>query len=574
MKKTHRNRPRVLAFACALLAGIGLGHATLRAATAATLHAEMGAGINYGQYYETDRSNIAKLPIDALKFTTIRQHGFKHVRIPVSWGLRLEWKGADARARVHRDFMDSVKMSVDRALDAGLIVILNTHHEDWFQKYYTLENNARIRLTNGKFEIASPSQGGRLALHVYEDIWHHIAERFRGHERYERLIFEGLNEPRIAENSTLGDFTNSQVNILNQQIFGIVQTYPNQGNRRVYMMTVNNANNAMSFKHLTLPEYLNWPDDQVRDQLMVTIHYYHSQDWTHAEIADKPNWGTEKDYGQLIERFKWITPDLPDKFTPASSKLVGVKVNIGEFGIRHQRPNGAGASNRNLSSVLEWYRVVAAAAKHHGHSYTVWCDNGWFRVFNRNDGTGGSFNWGDSYQSEIWKMVTLHENRWRLKSALNSSWNLASSGLTWSPWVLKNASGIDQFQQFQFQVDPGIKLTEVRDKLRYPALRNFGAGKFLDVENEGSPGDGNAIRNRDGVLDSALDHYVALEHGPEGGGRYSLTIPLPAPLYHDMPGARRVIRVPENAGPGTAATLWRFSATNATGQRWRLEQVR
>lgn len=568
---------RVRALARVLFAGLVAvsSFSAVRAALAADLHEEMGVGINYGQYFENkaQRTNKTLAPIPQAKFATIRAHGFKHVRLPVCWGWRIQpWPVTGVPIQIDDTFMANVKLSVDRALAEGLIVVLNTHHEDWFQRYFSMEGNASIRLNSAgtTYYAASASQGGRPALEIYKDIWRDIVANFDGDPKYENVIFEGLNEPRMATNSDIGDFDATEVNAVNQAVFNVLQDNLNQDKRRVYMMTVNDANNSKSFQYLTIPTRSGWGPATVRDQLIVTIHYYHNQDWTHAPSAAKSTWGTILDYDELLERLDEITPNDPEKFTPTRGDLVGVKVNIGEFGILHYYDNTA--SNRNPGDVLEWYRVVAAAAKKRGHTYTVWDDNGWFRMFNRNDGPGGSFDWGDTYVSEIWKMATLHENDWRLVSGAGVSWNLGTVAGDWSPWELKTASASDTYQRFQFQVDPGQKLG-ARDELRYPALRNIGGdGRFLDVENESAPGNGNAIRNRGGSLDAAFDHYVAPDY--EGGGEFALAIPLPGPLYHGTSGTRRVIDLAAGAAAGTDAVLWQFR-TDATKsrQRWVLEQV-
>ena len=575
-----RLHSRVLALACALPLATLFAPSPLRAALASTLHDAMGVGINYGAHFEDDKTNEFTSPIPQAKFATIRQHGFKHVRLPVAWGLRLQlpWAGANTPVQVHDTFMANVKLSVDRALAEGLIVIINTHHEDWFQRYYSKENNARIRLNTAgtDYYTATEAGGGRPAMEIYKDIWREIVATFDGDPKYENVIFEGLNEPRLNDASNLGDFSNAEVNTVNQTVFNLLQDNLNGSARRVYMMTVNDANNARSFKHLTIPTRGGWTAADVKAQLIVTIHYYHTYDWTHAETADPATWGTATEYDEMIDRFDDITPDSAAKFANGSTALVDVKVNIGEFGVRHRKNDPANgenkiATNRDPGDVLEWYRAVAAAAERRGMTYTVWDDKGWFRVFNRDSGSGGSFDWGTTYESEIWKMVTLYKNTWRLTSGLNAGWNLASSSATgWAPWELKAVSTTDTLQRFNFQVDPGAKLG-ARDELRYPALRNVGAGKFLDAANDGTPGNGNALRSRDDVLDSALDHYVSSDY--QGNGAFSLAIPLPATLYLGSGGTTRVIDLPDPAALGTDAVLWQFETTGANSQRWILDQV-
>lgn len=146
--------------------------------TAKELVKNLGTGINLGNTLDcngvswidnpkpTDYETAWGNPVTTkAMLTEIRKSGFKTVRIPVTWGDHM-----DAKGKVYKAWMDRVQQVVDYAYDQGLYVILNTHHENWWD----WDNPKNFNDT-------------------METLWRQIAERFKDYD--ERLIFESLNEP-------------------------------------------------------------------------------------------------------------------------------------------------------------------------------------------------------------------------------------------------------------------------------------------------------------------------------------------------------------------------------------------
>ena len=66
-------------------------------------------------------------------FESVKQQGFDWVRIPVHWGART---GGSSPWSIDGGFMGEVKETVGWALDQGLTVLINAHHEDWLDSNY------------------------------------------------------------------------------------------------------------------------------------------------------------------------------------------------------------------------------------------------------------------------------------------------------------------------------------------------------------------------------------------------------------------------------------------------------
>ncbi len=580
--------------AALLLAGLGAFVAKLDAWTSHQLHDMMGRGINYGQYYDNQgqrhNSTLGAIPLE--HFEAIRAAGFSHVRLPVTWGYRMYFpSGSSGSPAVKSAFLASVKASVDNALDAGLVVILNSHHERWFQYYWAAKGDQQdIRLRESGTEPHSGSKpwdyvptarasGGRKASEIYQALYAQLAQTFNT-PKYDKLIFEGLNEPRkqvedkdgsggLIDAFPLNQTGHGRVNTVNAMLFAVVQDnyQTSHGARRTYLMTVNDMNNAYSFRHLTMPEYGGWNIEQRRNRLMITLHYYHSMPWTHDESPHQNTWGSggnaEADYDQLRARLDMIVSTNPSNFNQANSPLVGVPVNIGEFGVAHRQ-----RTTRNTDDVLEWYRAVSAAALERNLSATVWCDNGWFRVFNQTNGTFTHPGEPD-YVNEIWKQVTLFENRWRLVSKANSSHRLAvDANADFTKWYLR-AAATGNSQIFTFEVDPAARLS-ANDRIKYFALRSENGapnGRYIDLANNSSAS-GTQVQSSTASLDTVLDHYVFL--GFENGtGSFRVVTRLNQQEYPETTANDMVVAAP--GGLNTIAVLNARAGNN--NQRWVLEKA-
>lgn len=154
-----------------------------------TLDATGGEGVES----ETSWGNpvTTKPMIDAVALA-----GFNVIRIPVSWGTHM-----DEDYVVDTAWMDRVQEVVDYGIDNGMFVILNTHHEEWYMpKEEFVEENLK-----------------QLAA-----LWEQIAERFKGYG--EKLIFEGVNEPRLRGEGREWTGTKAAREIVNQYAETFVKT--------------------------------------------------------------------------------------------------------------------------------------------------------------------------------------------------------------------------------------------------------------------------------------------------------------------------------------------------------------
>lgn len=110
-------------------------------------------------------------------FTALKNAGFNAIRVPVRW-----YRHADKDMNINKEWMARVKEIVDYAVSQDMYVILNSHHDNWYDRLPVGYNEKDI---NTKFE----------------NMWTQIATYFKNYD--EHLIFAGANEIiRLNANGT------------------------------------------------------------------------------------------------------------------------------------------------------------------------------------------------------------------------------------------------------------------------------------------------------------------------------------------------------------------------------------
>jgi aryl-phospho-beta-D-glucosidase BglC (GH1 family) len=179
-------------------------HTPFRNINAATLVGEIGIGWNLGNTLDAHLSENPSAPLASRPashqnynnpaavetiwqggranrttqelITAVKNAGFNAIRIPVTW---YKATGGAPGYTIDPRWMNHVQTIVDMAVREDMYIILNTHHEEY------LLRDSWTNITQGEQIITA--------------LWTQIADRF-GHYN-EKLIFEGLNEPRQRTNA-------------------------------------------------------------------------------------------------------------------------------------------------------------------------------------------------------------------------------------------------------------------------------------------------------------------------------------------------------------------------------------
>ncbi|GFN32992.1 CIA30 family protein [Paenibacillus xylaniclasticus] len=208
-------------------------------------------------------------------------------------------------------------------------------------------------------------EGYEANIARFESIWQQIAQRFQN--KSNDLIFELLNEPH-------GNMTDNQVNDMNHRLISLIR---NTNPDRAIIIGAGGWNSWRSLVYS-----MQIPNDP---NLIATFHYYDPYAFTHE--LNGP-WGTEADQLEIRKAFAEVK---------AWSDKNQIPVYLGEYGARVEN---------DRTSRLTYYDFMSDLAARSGFPSAVWDDEGWFKVYDRNNRTfdaeivynimnEGPFSWPD-----------------------------------------------------------------------------------------------------------------------------------------------------------------------------------
>jgi len=263
----------------------------------------------------------------------VKDAGFNAIRIPVSWA-----KAANRNYVIRDAWMNRVKQVVNYAVSNDMYIIINTHHDEGIFKFHDRE------MAESRRALAA--------------IWKQIADNFKNYD--EKLIFEGLNEPRTkgspAEwNGGTAEERNN-LNILNQLFVDTVRASGGNNLMRVLMVSTYAASSlAAPMNALTIPSD---PQNSV-NKIIVSIHAYEPYNFALNENSPVNTWSVSRTSDTMP-----ITERIDRAYDLFISK--GIPVIMGEFGA---------VNKNNEEARAEWAEFYTSYAKSRGVK-CFWWDNG------------------------------------------------------------------------------------------------------------------------------------------------------------------------------------------------------
>ena len=289
-------------------------------------------------------------------FEGVAKAGFKSVRIPVSW---LKMIGEAPDYTIDETWMNRVYEVVNWAHEAGLYVIVNTHHDE----------NHGVSNDYQWLDIKNASTNEELNASIKAEIkavWTQIANKFN--DCGDWLIMEGFNELNDGGwgwSSAFRADPAKQCNILNEwnQVF-VDAVRATGGNNATRWLGCPTYAASPSFE-----EYWTMPADPA-GKIMLSVHFYDPSDytigsaqysdWGHTGASGKKASGGDEDHVQEVFGnlyAKYVAKDIP--------------VYLGEFGCSMR----AKSNTRAWAFFLYYMEYVMKAAKTYGMPCFLW-DNG------------------------------------------------------------------------------------------------------------------------------------------------------------------------------------------------------
>ena len=331
---------------------------------ASAIFKDIVAGWNLGNTLESDGADETAwgnpMTTQAM-IAGVKAQGFNAIRIPVRWFRENELETLEIDpAKLAR-----VKEVVDYAYNQGMYVILNSHHDQWYDRIVA----------------ASLSEVKDAVLAKYSGMWTQIATAFAEYD--EHLIFSGTNE--VIYTSQGNEIWTEPTD---QNLFTYLNDLQQTFVDAVRATGGNNAWRTLIVQPWACnPDFMDRlvkPDDTVENRLALEFHYY--QPWNFCQQSGDDAAGENMYYwgepyadlpystntaDEIISLFDRLKYNYVDKGTP---------VIMGEYGAVHHQKTASNQSfginfTQSDESRAYYLEFVVKQAKDHGFPAFFWDNN-------------------------------------------------------------------------------------------------------------------------------------------------------------------------------------------------------
>lgn len=327
--------------------------------TASTLVGKIKVGWNLGNTLESGtwdgwsgndldiETNWGNPKTTKAMITALKDAGFNAIRIPVRWYVH-----ADNDMNINSAWMARVKEVVDYAYSQGMYVVLNSHHDTWYDRLPVGYDETSIRTKFAK-------------------MWTQIATAFKDYD--EHLILSGANEIITLTSSGSEDWSNASSAQLKFES-DLMQLFVNTvratgGNNEWRCLMVQpwacNIDFAVSGK-------FTMPTDVRVDRLILEFHNY---TWNYSTETSDACYFWGKDYSSYSPWYKDGENNMDAVFGKVKTTFLdkGVAVIMGEFGcVQHNKSSDETKCDESRAYYLKY---VVSKAKSYGIPGFYWDNN-------------------------------------------------------------------------------------------------------------------------------------------------------------------------------------------------------
>ena len=305
----------------------------------------MAPGWNLGNSFDATPNETSwgnPTPTQTL-INAVHAAGFKMLRLPVSWTGHI---GAAPSYTIDAAWMSKVKQTAQWAIDAGMYVFLNTHHE--------ADGNG------GWVTFPSTTSAAQSVAAEVTAVWNQIATAFKSLDA--RLMFECFNEPNYA--GTNNTQTQTDLNMYLEACYKAIRDSGGANATRIVMIQPIGASPIQTgIQAMQKVSFINDP------HLVISLHTYYP---TNFGLSTTPYaWGSTSDYTSMQTSIaQQIRVWLPTQV-----------IFIGEWGSM-----AAQATSNRAAHALAYAQDTTTAG-----IVPIWWDNGGsgnesFAIFNRDTG--------------------------------------------------------------------------------------------------------------------------------------------------------------------------------------------
>jgi endoglucanase len=312
-------------------------------ATAAQLVATWTLGWNLGNSLDsdgcgaTDETCWGNPLVTQDLLTQVAAHGFKAVRIPVTWSEHI---GAAPNYTIDATWMARVDTVVNYALTAGLDVIINVHHDG-------ADAVANIQWLGIEMY-------GTTMINEFESVWTQIATHFKSYDY--RLVFEAMNEIHDGYGTAQASWY-TDVNTLDQDFVTTVRGTGGGNASRFLVVPGYNTNIDDEVAGFVLPT------DTIANHLIATYHYYTPYEF--AINASTLCWGAAYSCSNNYGQESYVTSEFDKMKTTYINS--GIPVIMAEYDATATLATNGAENYRRY-----WIEYVTKAAHDRGIAPFLW----------------------------------------------------------------------------------------------------------------------------------------------------------------------------------------------------------
>ncbi|MEF3355909.1 cellulase family glycosylhydrolase [Paenibacillus sp. GYB006] len=276
----------------------------------------------------------------------IADEGYKSIRIPVTWDSHI---GAAPDYTVEPAYLNRVQEVVQWALDEGLYVMINVHHDSWVWISHMEKKHDEV-------------------LARYNAIWTQVADHFKNQSN--KVMFESVNEPRFTDGGTTDEEKQLEMlEELNLSFYKIVRESGGINATRPLVLSTLEASPSQERMDALSSTITKLNDENI----IATVHYYGFWPFS-VNIAG---------YTRFEEDTK---NDIDQTFNNVYNTFVakGIPVILGEYGLL-----GFDQSTNTIEQgeKLKFFEYLTHVLKEKNITHMLW-DNG--QHFSRTE-----YKWSD-----------------------------------------------------------------------------------------------------------------------------------------------------------------------------------
>ena len=335
----------------------------------------MKIGWNLGNTFDaTGRKNVSCENAWGQPTTTkamihgIKQAGFVSIRIPVSWHDHIT---DSTNYTIDTAWLNRVKEVVGWAMDEGLCVIINMHHDNL--------NDSTLKKTDYGFSVSKDAELQAKSEKYIAGVWKNVAEVFKDYDY--SLVFELLNEPRDVNGTNWGNewwvgganatAANTIIGKYEQAALDVIRATGSKNTDRFIMVPPYAGSTSCM-------EGFKIPTDSATSRIMIETHAYSPYNFAMASPGDIKFTSSHK--SELSGMFNTLYNNYVSK---------GIGVVMDETGVTNKN---------NDTDRIAWAKYFFGEAYKKGIP-SFWWDNGnWQVIGNNYDDKYGYYN----RREQIW----------------------------------------------------------------------------------------------------------------------------------------------------------------------------